>query len=1089
MQKHPSFTRTRQALATLIFVCLVITMLAENGGLSARKPSGTLMQTDEPASEGRRITPAGEFVSDFTTRSPALGALTCNFIRSPEANGRDGEGRYLIAVNSGFGIEFNSTTNRAQQSLAVIDLDAKPAPAVIQNVYFPSPQSVNVGAAFSRTPNPDGSFDLYASGGFENKIWIFKFQPGAKWPISPASGGSTTKVDAPFIDVSNLEGVMKAPHYNGVEKPIYPTGIAVSGDGEKLYTANNLDDSLAIVEGIHGQRTLERVALPGKGNPTGSITGKFTYPYAVAGMSVGKTSEARSNTANVAFDKIFVSLWNDASIAVIDLKAISPTVRKPEPRANEIAGVVPARHKVKTYIDVGRHPTAMILNNASTRLYVVNSDADSVSVIDTLADKEVERIDIHTAEGALKGDSPEGLALSENEDTLYVANSHSNSVSVVTLSTASSGQANDAAGSPGPKDRSRVRGLIPTGQYPSAVAIARGNLYVGNGKGTGVQNSSLVVNTTGRAPNIPNDRFPVGRGRGGGAGGEYSLALIIGNISRIAVPGESELVRYSQSVMRNNSQLGHEPWKLFPAASPIKHIIYVIRENRSYDQVLGDIKSSGNGTTADGDPSLCIFGSGDAAQAVESRAGTTQNITPNAHLLAMRFGLFDRFFVNSEASPDGHNWSTSAFSTDYTDKAYRWHYSGRGRTYDFEGFNRLPDIGPARKEPRYFSQDVGADQITDVLRQYIPYLHGSRDVAEPDSLYLWDAAARAGLSYRNYGEFVATISEGDVKEVNTNTLKPYPDISPTIRALTTKKTLEGHFNPASRSFDLMTPDSMTVDSYTAAKQSSDAADPVISRTNPESRFRGNSRLGEWSAEFQKYVSTLKSENRDEMPNLSILRLSNDHTEGMKKGSPTPQFFVAENDYAVGKLVETVSNSPYWKNTALFIVEDDAQDGPDHIDAHRSVALVISAYNKQGQLIHDFHNTVSLIRTMEMLLGMQPMNALDATAIPMDIFQTTPDLTPFQATMPVVAMDNLFTKGTRETEAALLMRRNEEQDFRHEDMADPGELNREIWFAVRGGSPMPEVARLPLFDVIREGVIERASGRDEDDKELASAGKD
>ena len=208
-----------------------------------------------------------------------------------------------------------------------------------------------------------------------------------------------------------------------------------------------------------------------------------------------------------------------------------------------------------------------------------------------------------------------------------------------------------------------------------------------------------------------------------------------------------------------------------------------------------------------------------------------------------------------------------------------------------------------------------------------------------------------------------------------------------------------------------------------------------------------------------------------MPNLSILRLSNDHTDGIAVGKPTPQFFVADNDYALGRLVEAVSNSPYWKDTAIFVVEDDAQDGPDHVDAHRSPALVISAYNRSGLLIHDFHNTVSMIRTIELLLGIQPMNQLDATATPMNIFQAAVDLKPYQASLPNISIDNTMTPPARDAATALWIQRTEEQDLSHADMADPQTLNQIIWFSIRARTPMPAIARLPIFDAMRLGLTE------------------
>ena len=1013
-------------LVILLITCLIFGSL---GGVSSSAGQ------DESASQGRPITPAGSLVHDVTTRQPAVGALPVDFVRSPDSFGLGQEGRFLIAVNSGYGVQFNAATNRGQQSLSVIDLNAKPA-AVVQNVYFPSPQSVNVGVAFASNEEGDGSYLLYVSGGFENKIWIFRFNPQNRAPITPASAGPNTNVEAPFIDVTGFASAANSPRYNDDRAPVYPTGIAL--EGNRLFVANNLDDSLGIVEDVLGSRKLTRINLRRNAD-------QFVYPYSV--VVVPRKVDSPILT------KVYVSCWNDNSIAVVD----------------------PANARVISRVQVGSNPTAMLLNPSHTRLYVANSNDDSVSVIDTDNDKEIERISVRLSDGVPPGNSPEGLALSG--DDLYVANAHSNSVAVVELS----GKAQDNARAT--ETRSTVRGFIPTGQYPSAVAVVGETIFIGNGKGTGVQNSSVIVDNSGRVPNAPNDRFPVGTGLALKQGGQYSGSIVVGNISAVKTPDDPALARYTQQVMRNNGLLGPRLTRLFPGRSPIKHVIYVIKENRTYDQMFGDVEKSGDSTKADGDPSLAIFGAGDAAARPD---GQRQNITPNHRALALRFGLLDRFFVNSEASPDGHNWSTAAFSTDYVDKAFRWQYSRRGRTYDYEGFNRLPNYAPLRGTPPLFGPTAKTEDVANFMRRFIPYLHGSRDVAEPETLYLWDAAARAGLSYRNYGEFIATLSEADIKEVRENRSKSYPDVSPTVSAFPTKKSLEGRFNTEFRNYDMGTPDAMTTDSYRAAKETNTNA--LISNSNADSRFRGNSRMGVWLQEFQTFAAERAAGTADRLPNLSIVRLSNDHTDGIGARRPTPQFYVADNDYALGLLVEAVSNSPYWKDTCIAVVEDDAQDGPDHVDAHRSVALLISAYNRPGALIHEFHNTVSLIRTIELLLGIEPMNQLDATATPINIFRAEPDLRPYQALLPNVALDNLVTPPPRDAAAAYWMRLTEEQDLERADMANPEILNRIIWFSVKGNIPMPTIARLPAFDAMRLGLQEedeeiaeqRATKRQKDD---------
>ncbi|HSD44991.1 MAG TPA: hypothetical protein VLB87_00160, partial [Pyrinomonadaceae bacterium] len=245
--------------------------------------------------------------------------------------------------------------------------------------------------------------------------------------------------------------------------------------------------------------------------------------------------------------------------------------------------------------------------------------------------KEIERINVRLSEAVPMGNSPEGLAL--RGDDLYVANAHSNSVAVVELRNNLAPKNRTSQEEGLAPARSKVKGFIPTGQYPSALALVGQTLFIGNGKGTGVQNSSVMVDNSGRVPNAPNERFPAGSGRAGGQGGQYSTAIVIGNISAVNVPEDPALVRYTQQVMRNNGLLGERQSRLFPGRAPIKHVIYVIKENRTYDQIFGDVEKSGDGTKADGDPSLAIFGAGDAAARPN---GQRQDISPNHRALALR---------------------------------------------------------------------------------------------------------------------------------------------------------------------------------------------------------------------------------------------------------------------------------------------------------------------------------------------------------------------------------------------------------------------------------------------------------------------
>src|SRR5467141_2688177 len=358
---------------------------------------------------------------------------------------------------------------------------------------------------------------MYVSGGFENKVWVFRFDPKAAAPVQPGSPGPDTKVEAPSFELSKANEVSRADYNNG-KAALYPTGLAVTADGATLVTANNLGDSVTIARGLRGARRMERVDLHHPGKPSENI-----YPYGVVVLGSGKNARA------------YVSCWNDSSVAVVPLDGKSV---------------------MRSFIGGDRHPTAMMANAEGTRLFVANSDADSVSVIDTATDQEIERIDVRLAEGALPGASPEGLALSDDEQTLYVANAHSNAVAVVLLS--------DKVRSPKKADKmvsvpkSKVLGFIPTGQYPSAVAVADGRLFIGNGKGTGFEPSSMRANNSGRTPNPPNAAFPPNKEKNR-QGGQYSGSIVSGNISMVALPDLPQLSRYTRQTLQNDGLMGFAP--------------------------------------------------------------------------------------------------------------------------------------------------------------------------------------------------------------------------------------------------------------------------------------------------------------------------------------------------------------------------------------------------------------------------------------------------------------------------------------------------------------------------------------------------
>src|SRR3984893_2538326 len=651
-----------------------------------------------------------------------------------------------------------------EQGIQVVD---RGSGRVLQTIPLPA---VFLGITFS----PDGK-SLYVSGGNEDQIYRFDWHDG----------------QAVLSD-----SIMLAVKEKGKSGSRYPAGIAISRDGRTLYAAENLGDSLAVVD-LAARRVVQRLA-----------TGR--YPYGVAIGSDGT---------------VYVSGWNGWTVSAF------PS------RAN---GTLGDGREIK----VGRHPSALLLNADGTRLFVASGSTDKVSVIDTRNQRVVSTLSDASPAATGEGSTPNALVLSPDGTRLFVAEADNNAVAVFNLSPAVSG-VSAAAGT------DALAGRIPVGWYPSAVAADGNDLIVVNGKGRGT------------APNVGHwqagQRMPP-------HAPDYTLGQINGTLSIIpaVITSGQDLDGFSNRVAAANGWTTAQRAKSYP---PFEHVIYIIKENRTYDQVFGDL------TQADGDQSLVFF---------------PRSVSPNHHALAERFGIFDRFFVNAEVSPDGHNWSTSAYVTDYSEKTIPSHYSSRGRTYDYEGYNR----GTAPDD----------------------------DVAEPSSGYLWDLANRAGITYRNYGEYVN--EPEDSTRVKDSAYIP------------TKRSLATHTNRAYPGWSLEIPDQV--------------------------------RIEIWLKEFQDFVRAGK------LPALEFVRLPNDHTSGASGGSPTPRAYMADNDLALGRLIEALSKSPFWKSTVVFVLEDDAQSGPDHVDSHRSPLLVISAYNR-GKVFHRFANTTDVVATIEDILGLGRMS--------------------------------------------------------------------------------------------------------------------
>lgn len=643
---------------------------------------------------------------------------------------------------------------------------------------------------------------------------------------------------------------------------------------------------------------------------------------------------AEGYTALVSPDgkTLFVSLWGGARVLLFDAATLEPR--------GEIA--------------VGEHPNAMVLSQDGSRLFVACANTNAVWALDLAARAAREQISISLDPAAPPGSTPNGLGLSPDGRTLLVANADNNTVAVVDVSR------------PG---ASAVRGFIPTGWYPTAARFSRDGkrIFILSGKGL-----ASAANPRGPQPSSE------------AATGQYVGEMLTGAVSVLSAPDAETLAAYTKTVHGLNPSTsalrvlpgvpkGSPVPERVGGKSPIKYVFYVIRENRTYDQILGDVKE-GNG-----DANLCLFG---------------EEVTPNAHAFAREFVLFDNFYVNAEVSYQGHAYSTGAYSTDFVEKVWPMYYAGRGGDYLSEG--------------------GGEDH------------NAYGNVTAPQNGYLWDAAARAGVSVRSYGEFAVPREHEEEDE-----RAPGPPYEGTVPGL------KGRVHPDYPPYDLSIPD--------------------------------NKRVDVWLQEFRRF------EESGEPPRLSILRLPTDHTVGTRPGSPTPRAMIAENDLALGRVVEAISKSRFWKESAIFVLEDDAQNGPDHVDAHRSVAFVISPYSRRGGAVDStLYTTAGVLRTMELILGLPPMSQYDAAATPMyGAFQSKPDLTPYTRREARIPIDELNAPTAWGAAASMAM------NLEEADRAPDLELNEIVWKSVRGAdSVMPPPVRAAFVQALGEDEEE---GEEDDDR--------
>ena len=704
-----------------------------------------------------------------------------------------------------------------------------------------------------------------------------------------------------------------------------PAGLAVDAAGRNVYAADLWSSRLSCV--TLADKSVQDIELTNNLAPVQTMPAKPAEDFDTAAATKRARAAALANDLNLQglfpyactldakSDRLYVSLWGAASVAVVDLKT-------------------------KTVVDrwsVGEHPCEMTLSREGKRLYVANANDNTVTVLDTQTGRATETLWATLFPDSPRGATPDSLTLSPDEKTLFVANANINAIAVFDVSDPGHG---------------RSLGFIPSGWYPTSVRVTPDgkHLLIANGKG-----EIAKANPEGPQPER------------GHAREQYIASLLTGTLSVVELPAPdqftAQMAAWTATVLqctplRSDASVVTAPPAGNPIpghvgeAGPITHCIYIIKENRTYDQIFGDVKE-GNG-----DPKLCLF---------------PEHVTPNLHSLVHQFVLLDNFYADAEVSADGHEWSMAAYASDFVEKTWPLNYGHKNTKFPYPAEGLLP-------------------------------------VAAPASGYLWDRCLETGVSYRSYGEFVQNARK------------------PGLPGVTHIAALKDHYDPLYRSFDLSYPDSRRAD---------------------------------------RFISEMhRFEQAGDMPRLQIVRLPNDHTHGVTAGQLTPTAFAAENDAAVGRLVEAVSRSKFWTNTAIFVIEDDAQNGPDHVDAHRTEALVISPYTRHGAVDSTLYSTTSMLRTIELILGLKPMTQFDAAATPMfNSFQAEAD------TSPYIALPALVDLTATNTVAA--WGGHERFNFVREDANDDFKFNEVIWRSVKGAdSPMPAPKHA--------GFVLARAGKDDDD---------
>jgi DNA-binding beta-propeller fold protein YncE len=938
----------------------VLLLMAASSGVfvgEAQGQEGSTSRVDLPTSKQLLLPAPGD--------PKRLNSLPMSLAVSPD-------GRWVVSLNAGYG----TFESGYAQSLAVMDtrsgelrdfpdarVGASSAQTFFSGLAFSADGTkVYASLASSSDPVSDGE-KLTGNGivvyGFANEV----LTPRGfyKLPLVKLASGRHTA----YVPVG--DGTMGVP---------YPAAITVvPGTKERLLVAENLSDALVLMDAATG--VIERSFDVSE---SGNVPS--TYPIAVAVTKDGK--------------RAFVALWNASEVVELDL----------------VSGAVVRRVallKPKSAIAPGTHPCALLLDERAGVMYVALSNRDAVAAVSigkTGAPVLAVRgyFDTRLPGQSYFGAEPVSLAMSADGSRLYAANMGSDAVAVL--------DPHRLRGVTKAKGFVEPLGFVPTELMPLAVVESGGKIYVATDKGKGAGPNNFAQRVSADAKG--------GRVRGGSS--TYIATLLYGSLAAMDEASmETGLKASTQTVLESNRMKAAKETIQFASGGatseghgPIKHVIYIIKENRTYDQVLGDLAKDGK-QVGNGDPSLTMYGAA---------------VTPNQHALALQFGVLDNFYDSAEVSGDGHVWSNAAIGTDYLEDTWQQNYRGKQRTYDYEGM--VADGYP--------------------LLQHIP------DVVEPQSGYIWTDLVAHGKTVYHFAEYISTIFCGDKEEKKlasdpklgamsggeaacaNPTIKPgeaipenwgggknlWPWAIPRIAAnIATKPELVGHFAPESPDFNLMVPDQIRVNIFLR-------------------------HLAVWERD--------RAAGHDTMPNFIQLRLPNDHTAGTRPGGPSPKSSLADNDLAIGRAVEAISHSEYWSDTAFFVLEDDAQNGADHVDAHRSLGIVVSKYApraKAGEAAFvdsRFYSTVSVLRTMETLLGVPPMNNNDAFAsLISTLFTGQGDQQAFVADTSNRENGLIYTANKATASGAA---ESMKMDFKHADRADTDKLNLILWQDAMGSKALP-----------------------------------